>query len=136
VRVPTWTVPLLVVALAALGVAGARLFALPSYEQTFGPAPRDADRREVTFVVDGLRCVDTARRVAAQLEGMPGVVQFTGYATRHEAHITYDGRVTDARILRRAIEGPAFEPASGQFLFHQFRVVEVDGRTASQEVPR
>lgn len=126
-RVSPWAVPLLVVALAALGIAGARLLSLPSYTRTFSPVPPDAARREVTFVVDGLRCVDTARRVAAQLEGLPGVVDFTGFATRHEARITFDVRRTDAVALRRAIEGPVHDPTTGRFFFHQFRVVGTDG---------
>lgn len=123
-KVSPWIVPALVVVATVLGLTGARLFAMPSFTRTFGTGGEAPT--EVTFVVEGLRCVDTARRVAAQLEGVPGVVDFTAYASRRRARIVYDARQVDPAALQRAIEGPVYDAATGEFRFHQFRVVAID----------
>jgi copper chaperone CopZ len=126
VRISHWALPILVLLAAALGIGGARLLAAPSFTRDFAAAsPRRVET--VRFVVRGLRCVDTARRVAAQLEDVPGVLRCVAYAARNEAQVTYDAAVTDPRALRAAIEGPVVDEASGQILFHQFEVLSLDG---------
>ena len=125
-RVSRWLVPLLVALAAAAGIWGARLFAAPSYAQEYAAA--SAHRPEtVQFIVRGLKCVDTARTVARQLEETPGVLRFVAYASRNEAQVTYDASLTDPQILKDAIEGPIFSDLSGEILFNQYEVLSIDG---------
>lgn len=116
-----WAVPVFVVGLTVAGIAGAEWIAIPSYnKQWVASIPTSA--QETRLVVDGLRCVDTARAVAQQLNGLDGVFEFVGYASRRLAVITYDPtRITRTRI-REAIEAPVYDPASGQFFFNRFKV--------------
>jgi hypothetical protein len=126
VRISRWVVPVLVVLSAALGIGGARLFAAPSFSRDF-PAASPRRPETVRLVVRGLKCVDTARRVAGQLDGAPGVLRCVAYASRNEAQVTYDAAVTDPQAIRAAIEGPVFDATDGQILFHQFEVVSING---------
>lgn len=127
VRAPAWIVPALVVAAAAAGVGGARLLAAPSVVRDFAAhAPGTATRRAV-FVVDGVRCVDTAERAAGQLAGVPGAIRFTAWAARAKVEVTYDPAVTTAEALREAIEGPVHDDSTGEFRFGVFAVREVNG---------
>lgn len=128
-RVPFFIVPILIVVLTVAGVAGGRLVAFPSvtvdYPQRVTTPP--AHLKTSVFVVDGVRCVDTARRAATTLEEVPGVVRFVAYASRNQVEITYDPSRTHVEVLREAIEGPVYNEKTGEILFHLFSVVEVDG---------
>jgi ferredoxin len=126
-RVPRLAVPALVAGLAGAGVAGADLVAVPSYSRV-SSAAEGARRAEVEMVVDGLRCVDTARKVAAQLEGVPGVTGFAAYASRHVAVVEYDPGRTDPGRIRKAIEAPFYDARSGQYLFGRFKVRRAEVR--------
>lgn len=128
-RVPLRTVPVLVCLFAALGVLGADLLAIPSYTRDYAPTPASPAPHTTTLRVRGLRCVDTAKRVADQLDGLDGVVRLTAYASRRQAQIVYDPARTNPDALRRAIEGPAYDAETDQYLFHLFEVLEIDGRT-------
>lgn len=126
-KVPRLVIPLLVLAAACAGIGAARLFAAPSFVVDLAvPAP--GSRAEtVRLVVRGLRCVDTARTVARQIEETPGVLRFVAYASRNEAQVTYDPAVVDPAALVEAIEGPVIDEEAGQILFHQYEVVSIDG---------
>ena len=126
-RVPHWIVPALVVVAAVAGVGGARLFAAPSVVRDFGAAPPGAAPRHVVFIVQGVRCVDTAERAARQLEDVPGVIRFTAWAARAKVEVIYDPAATGAPALKDAIEGPVFDEATGEFLFGVFAVREIEG---------
>ena len=127
-RVPGPAVAALVVAMTLGGLVAADLVAFPSYSRTY-VAPASTSVQRVTLVIDGLRCVDTARQVAAQLDGRPGVVSLTAYAADHEAEIAYDPSAIGVAALIEAIEGPVLDERSGEFLFHLYRVIR-------QEDPR
>lgn len=126
-RVPHWVVPALVVLSAVAGVGGARLFAVPSVVVDLGPEKVGAAPRTTVFVVDGVKCVDTAERAAGQLEGMAGVVRFVAYASRNRVEITFDPSATGVSQLREALEGPVLDKPSGEYHFHVYKVVEIDG---------
>jgi hypothetical protein len=128
-KAPLWIVPALVIAAAASGVGGARLFAAPSFVRVYdhAAATPDATKRSALFVVEGVRCVDTAERAAKQLEGESGVIRFTSWASRAKVEIVFDPAITDVTALREAIEGPVYDDASGEFLFGLYVVREVDG---------
>lgn len=133
-RVPHWIVPALVVALALAGLGGAKLFAVPSLEvsfQDFGTVT-SSRTRTVEFLVDGVRCVDTARRAASTLEDIPGIHRFIAYASRNRVEIIYDPARVDIDQIRESLEGPVFDEESGEFLFHVFEVLEIDGKPVSR----
>jgi hypothetical protein len=133
-KVPQWIVPALVVALALAGLGGAELFAIPSLELDFEDVGVDDPSRAVTveLLVDGVRCVDTARRAASTLEDTPGIHRFTAYASRNRVEIVYDPARVDIDQIRESLEGPVFDRESGEFLFHLFEVLEIDGKPVSR----
>jgi copper chaperone CopZ len=134
VRAPTWVVPALVVAFAALGVGGARLLAVPTVVKEF-PGPAPTALRVTTLVVDGVKCADTAERAAAQLEGVPGLARFSAYASRHRVEVAFDPSRTSPEAIRAALEGPVYDPASGEFRFGVYRVAEMDGLEIPKSEP-
>ncbi len=124
-KAPLWIVPALVVVAAAAGIGGARLFAAPSVVRDF--AATASEERRVVFVVEGVRCVDTAERASRQLEDVPGVIRFTAWAPRAKVEVTYDPAVTDPAAMKDAIEGPVYNETTGEFLFGVYAVREIDG---------
>jgi copper chaperone CopZ len=126
VKAPSWIVPALVVAFAALGVGGAKLLAVPSVVKEF-PGQSTSGLRVTTLVVEGVKCVDTAERAAAQLEGVQGVARFTAYASRNRVEVAFDPSKTSPEVISEALEGPVYDPASGEYQFGVYRVVERDG---------
>ena len=125
-KVTPWTVPALVVLFAAMGLGGARFLAAPSIIRDYAAPPAGGGAVTV-FKVRGMKCVDTAKAAAAQLEGVPGVVRFTAYASRHTAEIAYDPSAATVGILRKAIEGPVHDPETGEYIFGVYSVLEIDG---------
>ncbi len=125
-KVPGWSVPALVVLLALAGLGGARLFAVPSVVVDLSPAAQGAQRTTV-LVVDGVKCVDTAERAAGQVKGLSGVTRFVAYASRNRVEVTFDPAVSSTAKIVEAIEGPVHDPATGEYLFHVYHVVEIDG---------
>lgn len=134
-RVPQWIVPALVAAFTLLGIGGARLLAVPSVTRDFNAAGLGVALRTTVFVVDGLKCVDTAERAASQFRGVPGVIRFAAYASRNRAEVTFDPGVTSPPALKEALEGPAFDPSTGEYLFNVYRVVEMDGVKVAEMKP-
>jgi hypothetical protein len=126
VRVPQWVVPALVVLFAALGIFGARLFAIPSVVKDYAPASGTALRTSA-LIVSGVKCVDTAEQASNQLKGAPGVVRFVAYASRNRVEITFDPGITDVTKIKDAIEAPVYNEPDGEYLFGVYTVVEVDG---------
>lgn len=122
--VPRWTVPTLVVVFIVAGLGAARLLAIPTVTIEFtdgGPSPRLAT---LVLIVDGVRCADTARIAASTLEDLPGVIRFTGFASYSRVEIIYDSRIVDPESVVAAIEGPVYDPATGDFRFGMFSVVD------------
>ena len=132
--VPRVTVPVLVVLLAVAGLGAATLVAIPSLELELSSAGTEAGApsRQVTLLVDGVKCVDTARRAASTLEEIPGVQRFVAYASRNRVDLTYDPSLVDVERLREVLEGPIFDEESGEFLFGLFDIVEIDGKPVSE----
>lgn len=118
--------PALVVLFALAGLLGARLFAVPSVVVDL-PAAATGTTRTTVLVVDGVKCVDTAERAAGQVRSLPGVSRFVAYASRNRVEVTFDPAVSSAGKIVEAIEGPVHDPATGEYLFHVYRVVEIDG---------
>jgi copper chaperone CopZ len=128
-RVSPWWIPAAVLVLALLGIGSANLVAVPSYTRDFqsAAAADAAGFRTAVLLVEGLRCVDTAERAAAQLEGAPGVIRFVAFASRNRAELTYDPARTGPAAIVGAIEGPVYNEATGEVAFQVYRVLEVDG---------
>jgi hypothetical protein len=138
VRVPKVAVPVLVVAFAGAGLFSSRFLAVPTLTRTFvQSAPALSSARTSVFLVDGLKCRDTAEKALSHLEGVAGVLGAAAYASRNEARVTFDPSVTDPRAIREAFEGPEYDPATGEIWFGRFTVVEIDGvpMTAESEPP-
>ena len=122
-------IPILLAGAIMVGVTAGSIIAIPSYSQEYHSGSiAEENLRTTTFEIEGVRCVDTARRAAGQLEGMPGVVRFTAYASHRRVEIVYDEDQTDIDAIRKAIEGPMYDEASGKFYFHVFKVVQIDGQ--------
>jgi hypothetical protein len=92
----------------------------------------EADGRTVEFLVDGVKCVDTARRAASTLEELPGLQRYVAYASRNRVEITFDPELIGVAQLREALEGPVFDEVSGAYLFNVFEVIEIDGKPVSK----
>jgi hypothetical protein len=127
-RLPGWTVPILVVAVAAASLAGARLLAFPSLSVEFRAPTPGSPTTVAVFLVDGVRCVDTAQQAAGALKDTDGVLRFVAYASRNRVDVTFDPDVCSVEMVRDALEGPILDGASGSFMFGLFRVIEIDGR--------
>jgi polyferredoxin len=123
-QVSAWSIVVLLGVGAAAGLVAAEAVAFPSYERGYGHAEID-DSQTVILVVDGVRCVDTAKRAAAQLEHVPGVVALTARAADRELEIVYDPNTTGIEELSRAIEGPVYDERNSEFLFGVFRVESI-----------
>lgn len=132
-RAPAWIIPVLVVAFAAAGVGGAKLVVAPSLTRAYADAAPGSATRTSVFVVEGVKCVDTAERAARQLEGVPGVLSLEAFASRARVEVTYDAALVDAEAIRDAFEGPVHEPATGEYLFGLYTVIEMDGRKIEPE---
>ena len=127
-KVSRWIVPILIVLAIAAGLFTAGLFAIPSVTVDFpvGEATGTELIQTVAFVVDGVMCVDTARRACSTLEELPGVIRYVAYASRNRVEITFDSTRTNVEALQEAIEGPVYDEGSEEFLFHMFEVLEID----------
>ncbi|HPR62783.1 MAG TPA: heavy-metal-associated domain-containing protein [Thermoanaerobaculia bacterium] len=126
-RVPTWVLPFLIILCAGIGIGGARLLVMPSVVKNYASPPAGASLATTILVIDGLKCVDTAERAAGQLEGVPGVVSFTAFASRNRAEIVFDSNICTVNDIINAIEGPVYNASTGEFLFGVYRIVEADG---------
>lgn len=124
-RVPTWVVPFLVVLLASAGVGISQFFAIPTVELDLASGAPLPHRSEVlSLTVRGVRCADTARSAATNLEGLDGVFSYVAYASRGRVDITIDPGVINRESIIEAIEGPVFDADSGEFRFAVFDVLE------------
>lgn len=126
-RTPAWIIPLLVVACAAAGVGGSRLVTTPSLTHEYTGAAPGADTRTSIFVIDGVKCVDTAERAARQLDGVAGLQRLEAFASRARVEVTYDPALTTAAAIGEAFEAPVHDTATGEYLFGLYTVIEMDG---------
>jgi len=128
-KLPKGIVPLLIVLLTVAGLGLARLFAIPSVTLEF-PVPGDYHSSSIqttVFLVEGLECVKSANSAGSTLTEIPGIRRFVAYASRNRAEITFDASLTDPKEIRAAIEGPVYDEETGEFLFHSYKVLEIDG---------
>jgi len=128
-KVTTWSVPLIIIVMIVLSVTTSRLFAIPSLtidfikpEQTTG-----LSTRVTTLIVEGVKCVDTARAASNAVAFKKGVVRFTAFASYNRVEITYEPTLISPADIKAAFEGPIFDPETGEFLFNQFKVRSIDG---------
>ena len=120
-------VPISIILAICLGVISARWIAIPSISLTIHEPDHGFTRKTTrNFTISGMQCVDTAERAASALKGMDGVYSFTVYASRNLATITFDPERVDEERIRKALEGPIFDPESGSYLFRQFEVKAID----------
>jgi copper chaperone CopZ len=125
-RVPQAAVPILVVLFALAGLGSARFLVVPTLTRDYA-ADAGSSRRTVSFLVDGVRCRDTAERAFTHLDGLEGIARAEAFASRNEIRVTFDPGRTGAQAIREALEGPEFDAATGEIWFGRFRVIEMDG---------
>ncbi len=122
-------VPILIVLITAGALFGASVFAIPSVVIEYPFTGQPSGRVQTTvMIVDGVRCVDTARTAAMGLNDVPGVLQCKAFASHSRLEITYDSGLTGVEALREAIEGPIYDRETGNFLFNQFKVARIDNQ--------
>jgi len=129
-KVPRLIVPILILLMTASGLCAARLFAIPSVTLDFPPGEMTGrnSTRTAVFLVNGVKCVDTALMAGSTVKDLSGVIRYVAYASRNRVEITFDSTRIDVKALREAIEGPVYQEEAGKFLFHLFRVEEIDGQ--------
>ncbi|MFH1532125.1 MAG: 4Fe-4S binding protein [Pseudomonadota bacterium] len=124
---PKAVVPILLLVLATAGVVAGDLVSLPSHTRVVVEAPAGATVRTTRLIVRQVKCVDTAAAAADLLAVAPGVLSITAYAARHAMDIEYDATRTDPARLAAVLDGPSWDPATEQFLYRRFEVLEIDG---------
>jgi hypothetical protein len=133
-KLPKWIVLPLIVIMTLVGLGSARLMAIPSLTLDYPAADPEAagPLRTVTMLVDGVRCVDTARQAASTLEELPGVKRFVAYASRNRVEVSFDPAQISVDAVCEALEGPVWDQETGEVHFHLFKVVELDGNPVSR----
>ncbi len=129
-RMPGWVVPALVVLVTALSLAGSRLLSFPSLTVTY--AHEGSPLCTTVFLVDGVRCVDTARQAAEALRDVEGIAHLVAHASRGRVELSFDPTRCSVETLRDALEGPLWDEEARTFRFGLFRVIEIDGRNVDR----
>lgn len=128
-KMPYWSVPLLIVLIAVSSVMTAGMFSIPSvtidFEQSDPKFHKELDK--VIFIVDGVKCVDTARDAAINLYDLDGIHKFTAYASHNRVEILYDSQKVDIDTIIQSIEDPIFVEETGEILFDLYTVRKIDG---------
>lgn len=128
-KVPFLVVPSSILAAAAAGLWSSFLFAIPSLTLDFPPPDHAVapGLEQVSLLVEGVRCVDTAARAASTLEDLPGIRRFVAYASRARVEVQFDPQRVSRPEIVEALEGPVLMEPDGEYRFGVYRVLEVDG---------
>ncbi|MBN2385260.1 hypothetical protein JXQ70_20485 [bacterium] len=128
-KIPNWSVPLIIVLMIALSVSAAKWFAIPSLTiDVINPAKLETMTTQVAeFIVSGVSCVDTARTASLAVISREGILRFVAYASHNRLEITYDPSLWTPAKIKDALEGPIYDQTTGNILFNQFSVLEMNG---------
>ena len=126
-------VPAILLILTLAGLAGGNFIVVPSFATDYNEEHVPGETRNVTFIVDGVRCVDTAEIASTVFDGFDGILSFTAYGSRNEVVLEYDPEVIEVDMLKKIMEGPVYDEESDQFVFHVFKVLEIDGHPVADE---
>jgi hypothetical protein len=121
-------VPLLIIFFAVTGAMTSKLVSIPSYQMNYSSSENAKKAATTIMLVEGVRCVDTARRAASTLDDDKGAISFRAYASHNKVEIKFDPTMTDRGTLIDEIEGPVFDSEKQEYKFNQFKVFEVDGK--------
>ncbi len=102
-KVPTYIVPILVIAALAGGYLLQPAFTKPTTSVSFVDAEKKA---EVVCIVEGLKCKGTAGYFTKLVAAAPGIVSITTYAAEHKAIIVYDEESLTPDDIIELIEQP------------------------------
>lgn len=130
---PRLAVPAILLILTLAGLAGGSIIVVPSFAREYNQESDAGQTRTVSFTVDGVRCVDTAEIASTVFDGFDGILSFTAYGSRNEVVLEYDAAVIGVEMLKKIMEGPVHDEESGQFVFHVFKVLEIDGHPVAFE---
>ena len=133
-KVPYTLVPVAIVLVTVASLWSTHLFSIPTLTVVYGEPAGDV--RTAHLLVQGVKCKDTAKRAASSLEDTPGLLRCVAYASYNRMEIDYEpGRISMDEI-REMLEGPVYAKETGEFLFHQFKVIEIDGRSPNDITER
>jgi hypothetical protein len=130
--VSKWTVPGLIIFLTIFGITSSRIISIPSLTVEFGQVSPNQETRESVFLVDGVKCVDTARLAMSALKGLDGVFSAVAYASRNRIEVRYDPGLIDKFKISDAFESPIYDSENKEYLFRIFSVLEIDGSKLSR----
>ncbi|MBN1551326.1 cation transporter [bacterium] len=127
-RVPFWTIPVLIVVISLAGLGFSYMISFPSITVTFYGDDQTIPetKKIINLIIDGVTCVDTALKASSTVEDVDGVLKFTAYASHRRVEIEYDPSRTTPEKICNAIEGPVFDQDSGEILFNVFRVLRIN----------
>lgn len=101
-RVPSLTIPVLVVGALLAGYFLRTAFTQPSTRVTYDPRPG----LKAVFVVEGLRCKGTAAYLMSLYEEVPGIREIATFASERTAVFTYDPARLSPDRIRAVMEAP------------------------------
>ncbi len=134
-KLPGWIVPLLIMLATVAGLTASRLFFIPSLSVDYPASVQSPpETTQVTeLIVNGIKCVTTARGAANALKSLPGIVKFDAYGSYNRVEIVFDPAQTSISAIRETLEGPIFDEKTQNIYFNQFKIVEIDGEKVSKK---
>ena len=100
-----YIIPVVIAALAALGVIGAGYISVPTLTHQFDP-DHDGETETAVLIVEGVRCYGMADFLREHIETLPGLVSMVAYGGKHRVVIEYSPQVVDVEAIIAAIEEP------------------------------
>jgi hypothetical protein len=99
---PVLLPPIVVIFFFAAIVAG-RSWELPTMQHQFSSSSQS---KQVTMIVDGLRCRGTSDFFVKRLQPVPGLLSVGTFVQEHRAEIAYDPGTITVQRIREIIEEP------------------------------
>ncbi len=122
-RIPTWSVPPLIVCCFFAVIAVGKTWELPTMTHEFASTAPAGEEKEVQMIVEGLRCRGTSNFLVARLQSMPGIRGVETFVQEHRAIILFDAGILTVDQIRQKIEEPYRDEDGSEFTV--FTVAEV-----------
>lgn len=132
-KVPTILIPILIIALTAVGLGASRFVKIPTVSVSFREIGTEEATRKATFIIDGVSCKDRATAALGTLEGLEGIYEATAYASFNRVEVLYDPRQIELSEIRERFEGPVYFEETGEYVFNMFKIISIDGLKTSHQ---
>lgn len=126
-KVPTFLIPVLIVALTAGGLGAAHFIKIPTAVMSFQEIGAYVNAHKATFIVEGVSCKDRAMAALGTLSGFDGIYKVTAYASYNRIDVLYDPQKTGVSEIGKRFEGPVYIEETGEYIFNMFKVIKIDG---------